>query len=295
MKVFLTGANGFIGSALISELIGNGHQVVGLTRSEDGARTLRKLGAQTHNGSLEDVETLRSGAKQADGVIHCAYDQDLSNMAATAKKETLAIEALAAGLAGSDRPLILTSVAAMGSPAPRQIATEDFFDANSYIPRVSTEVAGEAAIKQGIHVSTIRLSQVHSPVKMGFFSLLLQFAREKRVSAYLGDNTARWAAVHLLDTARLYRLVLERNEAGARFHAVAEEGVAVRQVAELIGQSLNIPAKALTQEEAQAHFGWFGNFVGMDMAATSTVTRKKLNWAPKGPDLANDIALALSL
>ena len=295
MKVFLTGANGFIGSALIPELIGAGHQVLGLTRSEDGARSLRKLGAQAHRGSLEEAATLRAGVSQADGVIHCAYDLDLSNMAETAKKETRAIEALAADLAGSDRPLVITSVAAMGSPAPGQTATEDFFDANSFVPRVSTEVAGEAALRQGVKVSTVRVPQVHSPVKMGFFSRLLHYAREKGVSAYLGDGSTRWAAVHLLDTVRLYRLALERNEAGARYHAVAEEGVPVREVAEMIGAGLQLPTRSLTPEEAKEHFGWFGSFVGLDMPASSTLTRQRLGWTPTGPSLAGDVELALTL
>ncbi len=295
MKVFLTGANGFIGSALIPELIGAGHQVLGLTRSDDGARALRKLGAQAHRGSLEEADILRAGVSQADGVIHCAYDLDLSNMVETAKKETRAIEALAADLAGSDRPLILTSVAAMGSPTPGQMATEDFFNANSHIPRVSTEIAGEAALKRGVQVSTVRVPQVHSPVKLGFFSRLLHYAREKGVSAYLGDGSARWAAVHLLDAVRLYRLALERNEAGSRYHAVAEEGIPVREAAEMIGVGLQLPTKSLTPEEAKTHFGWFSSFVGLDMSASSALTRQRLEWTPQGPSLIGDLELALTL
>ena len=294
MKVSLTGARGFIGTALIPELLGAGHQVLGLTRSEAGAQALTAAGAQAHHGSLEDLDSLRNGASQSEGVIHCAYDQDLSNMEATGKKETQAIEALASGLEESNRPLVITSVAAMGAAYPGQLALEDHFDANTYNPRKTTEIAGNAAVERGIHLSTVRLSQIHSPVKMGFVSMLLYTARQKGVSAYIGDGSVRWAAAHVSDTARLYRLALEKGAQGTRYNAVAEEGVSVREIAEAIGAGLKIPVKSLSAEEAQAHFGWLAMFVGMDMSASSELTQQRLAWKPTGPTLLSDLQQASS-
>lgn len=294
MKVFLTGANGFIGTALIPELIGAGHQVIGLSRSDEGAKKISSAGAEVRKGSLEDLDSLRSGAQAADGVIHCAYDQDLSNMEETGKKETQAIEALADGLSGTDRPLIITSVAAMGAAKPGQLATEDFFDPNTRNPRKTTEIAGAAAASRGVHVSTVRLSQVHSPVKMGLMSQLLRIAKEKGVSAYVGDGSVRWAAVHASDTARLFRLALERDTIGTRYNAVAEEGIALRDIAAAIGSGLNLPVKSLQPDEAASHFGWLGMFVGMDMSASSTQTKEQLQWEPAGPKLLKDLQDVLS-
>ena len=289
MKVFLTGASGFVGSALVSELINGGHEVLGLTRSDAGAHALTAAGVQVRQGSLEDLETLRSGASQADSVIHCAYNNDLSKLDETSRQEGEAIRALGEGLLGSARPLIITSVAAMGAAAPGQLAVEDYYNPNTPNPRKATEIAGAAAAERGINVSIVRLSQIHNTKKVGFASHLLQAAREKGVSAYIGDGSNRWAAAHVLDTARLYRLVLETTGPGSRFNAVAEEGIAVREIAESIGAGLKIPVVSLSPEEAQTHFGWLAMFVGMDMAASSLQTQQQLSWKPTGPGLINDL------
>jgi nucleoside-diphosphate-sugar epimerase len=289
MKVFLTGATGFIGSAIIPELINAGHQVLGLARSDAGANALTAAGAQVHRGSLDDLDSLRSAASQADGVIHCAYNNDLSNIEKTSRVESQAIEALGDGLRGSDRPLIISSVAAMGAAARGQLATEDYYNPNTPNPRKATENAGTAAAEDGVNVSVVRLSQIHSTVKMGFVSQLLRVAREKGVSAYISDGSSRWAAVHVLDTAHLYRLVLEKGGPGARYNAVAEEGIAVREIAEVIGAGLKVPVVSLSREEAKSHLGWLAMFVGMDMSASSLQTQQQLSWQPRGPGLIHDL------
>lgn len=294
MKVFLTGATGFIGSAIIPELIDAGHQVLGLTRSDADANALTAAGAQPHRGSLDDLDSLRDGVSQADGVIHCAYSKDLSNMEETSKQESKAIEALASGLRGSDRPLIITSVAAMGAAAPGQLALEEYYSPNTPNPRKATEIAGATAAEHGVNVSVVRLSQIHNLVKQGFASSLLQVAREKGVSAYISDGADRWAAAHLLDVAHLYRLVLEKHEPGARYNAVAEEGIALREIAEVIGAGLKIPVVSLSLEEAKSHFGWLAMFVGMDMSASSLRTQHQLNWQPTGPGLLHDLEQAFA-
>lgn len=272
MKVFLTGATGFIGSAIIPELINAGHEVLGLTRSDAGANALTAAGAKVHRGGVDDLDSLRNGASQADGVVHCAYNNDLSNMERTSQTESQAIEALSTGLLGSDRPLIISSVAAMGAAAPGQLAVESYYNPNTPNPRKATEIAGEAAAQRGVHVSIVRLPQVHSTVKMGFASQLLRVAREKGVSAYIGNGASRWAAVHVIDTAHLYRLVLEKGVPRARYNAVAEEGIAIRDIAGVIGAGLKVPVVSLSPEEAKTHFGWLAMFVGMDMSASSLQT-----------------------
>jgi nucleoside-diphosphate-sugar epimerase len=289
VKVFLTGANGFIGSALIAELTHAGHSVLGLTRSEEGANTLTNVGAQAYRGSVEDLSSLRKGAEQSDAVIHCAYNNDFSNPEDNDRRETQAIEALSAGLKGSDCPLLITSVVGMGAPAPGQMGTEDFFDPATFNPRKATEIAGAAALDAGINVSIVRLAQVHNIVKQGFVSMLVAIAREKGVSAYMDDGANQWPAIHLLDAVRLYRLALQRHEPGARYHAVDEEGISMRQIAESISAGLKIPVVSLSAEEAMAHFGWFGMFAGMDMPASSAQTRKLVRWLPSGPGMLVDL------
>jgi nucleoside-diphosphate-sugar epimerase len=290
MKVFLTGATGFIGSAIIPELIEAGHQVLGLTRSDAGAESLIAAGADVHPGSLEDLESLRSGAAKSDCVIHCAFDHDFSNLKAISEKEDRAISALGTELVGSDRPLVITSVAAMGIAAPGQLATENHFDPNHPSPRKTTENAGAAVQDRGVSVSVVRLPQVHNTVKQGFVSFLIRVAREKGVSAYIGDGLNRWAAAHVLDVAHLYRLVLEKHEAGSRYNAVAEEGIPLRQIAEVIGKGLRIPVVSLSPEETLPHFGSVGGmFVGADMSASSQQTRQRLGWHPTGPGLIEDL------
>lgn len=287
MRVFLTGATGFLGAALIPELIGAGHHVTGLVRSDAGAKVLAAARADAYHGSLEDVAGLQRGAASADAVIHCAYHHDFSQAERSARLESQAIEALGRGVAGTGRPLIITSVSAMGAAVPGQIATEQGY--NPHNPRSATEIAGKAAAARGANVSIVRLAQVHNTVKQGFVSALAHTARAQGVAAYVGQGANRWAAVHLLDAARLYRLALERGEPGSVYHAVAQEGITLRAIAESIGRTLNLPVRSLSPEAAAAHFGWLALFASMDMAASSANTRQLLGWAPSGPGLLSDV------
>jgi nucleoside-diphosphate-sugar epimerase len=288
MRVFVTGATGFIGSALVPELINAGHQVLGLTRSDAGAKTLLAAGAQVHRGDLEDLESLRSGAAAADGVIHLAFIHDWSKFKENCEIDGRAIEVLGSALAGSDRLLIVTSGTG-GLAAPGRLVTEDVPAPNPpQLPRVSEQTAFSLA-SRGVRASVVRLPQVHDTVRQGLVSYAIAIAREKGVSAYVGDGRNRWPAAHLLDTARLYRLALEKQEAGARYHAVAEEGVPLRDIAEVIGRGLKVPVVAMSPEEAAAHFGWLAMFAGLDLPASSAQTRKQLGWSPTGPGLISDL------
>ena len=289
MRVFVTGSTGFIGSTIVPELINAGHQVLGLTRSDAGAQSLIAAGAEVHRGHLEDLESLRSGAAKADGVIHCAFNHDFSKFVANCEMDRRAIETLGAALTGSDRPLIITSGTGMGSAAPGQPATEDHFDPSHPNPRVASELAGASLSARGVNVSVVRLPQVHNRIKQGLVTYAIAVAREKGVSAYVGDGLNRWPAAHVLDAARLYRLALEKGEAGARYHAVAEEGVPVRDIAEVVGRGLKVPVVALSPEEAAGHFGWLAAFVGWDLLASSAQTQARLGWRPIGPGLIADL------
>lgn len=289
MRVFLTGATGFIGSKIVDELLGAGHKVLGLTRSEAGAQALAAAGAEVHRGDLEDLDSLRRGAAQADAVIHTAFDHDFENFLANCEKDRRAIETLGGALVGTNRPFLITSGTGMGSPGAGALATEDVFNIEHPNPRIASELAGQAMLAKGVHVIVIRLPQVHDPVKQGLISPLVEIARVKGVSAYLGDGTNRWPAAHVLDVAELYRLALEKGAAGARYNAVAEEGVTARDMAEVIGEGLKIPAVSLSAEEAGAHFGWMAAFVGLDMPASSARTRAQLGWRPDGPGLIADL------
>ena len=293
MRVFLTGATGFIGSALIPELVNAGHQVIGLTRSEAGAAALRTAGVEPHRGDLTDLSGLRDGAARADGVIHAAFDHDdFSDFVANCEKDRRAIEALGSALMGSDRPLLITSGIGFGCPAAGQPATEDVFNTDHPNPRIASELAGAALLDQGVNVGVVRLPQVHDTIKQGLITYLIALAREKGVSAYVGDGLTRWSAGPLRDAARLYRLALERREAGARYHAVAEEGVTVRAIAEVIGTGLNVPVTAVAPEATHDHFGWLSAFITLDMPASSAQTRARLDWQPTGPGLLADLARA---
>jgi nucleoside-diphosphate-sugar epimerase len=289
MRVFVTGATGFVGSAIVPELINAGHQVVGLARSDAGAKTLLAAGAQVHRGDLEDLESLRSGAAMSDGVIHCAFNHDFSKFAANCEMDRRAIEAMGDVLVGSDRPLLITSGTGMGNAVPGQPATEDHFDPNHPNPRKASEVAGASVADRGVNVSVVRLPQVHDTVKQGLITYAVQLAREKGVSAYIGDGLNRWPAAHVLDVAHLYRLALEKHKADSRHNAVAEEGVSMREITEVIGRGLKLPVVSLSPEEAPAHFGWLAMFAGFDMPASSAQTRQRLGWRPTGPGLIADL------
>ncbi|MFC3942663.1 NAD-dependent dehydratase [Pseudomonas gingeri NCPPB 3146 = LMG 5327] len=289
MRIFLTGATGFIGSALVPELIRAGHEVTGMARSEVGAQALIEAGAQVHRGDLEDPESLRAGAAEADGVIHAAFDHDFSRFAANCAKDRRAIEALGSALSGSDRPLIITSVASLGSAAPGQLATEDVCNTRHANPRTGSELTVNVLLDAGLNISVVRLPQVHNPFRQGLITPLVAVAREKGVSAYVEAGRNRWAACHLLDVARLYRLALEKGEPGARYHAVGEEGVSSREIAESIGRGLKVPVVSITALEAVTHFGWLEMFVGLDMPASSVLTQSRLDWHPTGPGLIADL------
>ena len=289
MRVFLTGATGFIGSLIVPELLQAGHRVLGLTRSEAGARSLVAAGAEAHRGDIEDLDSLRSGAAESDGVIHTAFNHDFSKFVENCENDRRAIEAMGEALVGSDRPFIITSGTGMGNVVPGQLASEDAFNPNSPNPRRASEIAGIAVAERGVNVSVVRLPQVHDPVKQGLITPLVQIAREKKVSAYLGEGLNRWPAAHVLDVARLYRLALEKRQKGSRYNAVAEEGVPFREVAAVIGRRLKVPVVSLPKDQAAAHFGWLGMFADYDMPASSALTRERLGWQPAGPGLIADL------
>jgi nucleoside-diphosphate-sugar epimerase len=287
MRVFVTGATGFIGTAVVRELIDAGHRVLGLARSDAGAKSLIAAGAQVHRGSLEDLDSLRSGAAAADGVIHTAFIHDFSNYGPAAEADRRAIETLGAVLASTDRPFIVTSGTLL---VQRQgpLATEE--DAhNPSFPRKSEEAA-LALAAQGVRASVLRLPpSVHGNGDHGFVPRLISIAQEKGVSAYIGDGLNRWPAVHRLDAARLYRLVLEKGTAGASYHGVADEGVPTREIAAAIGRGLNVPVVSKSSEEAAAHFGWIGMFLAMDGPASSAQTQERLGWRPVQPGIIADL------
>jgi nucleoside-diphosphate-sugar epimerase len=290
MRILLTGATGFIGSAIVPELINSGHQVLGMTRSEAGARSLIAAGAEVHRGNLEDLESLRNGAARSDGVIHTAFNHDFSKFVANCEMDRRVIEALGSALRGSDRPLIVTSGTGIGNAVAGKPAMEDNPpDPHHANPRVASELAATSMLESGVNVSVVRLPQVHNTFKQGLITPAVAVAREKGVSAYLGDGLNRWPAAHVLDTARLYKLAFEKRQAGARYNAVAEEGVPMRDIAEVIGRGLNVPVVCVSAEEAAEHFGWLAAFVGRDLPASSAQTQQRLGWHPSGPGLIADL------
>jgi nucleoside-diphosphate-sugar epimerase len=290
MRVFVTGATGFIGSRVVNELIAAGHQVLGLCRSEEKAADLAAAGAEVHRGSIDDLDSLREGAARSDGVIHLAFNHDFSKFAANCEDDRRVVKALGSVLAGSDRPLIVTSGTGIANSTPGRPATEHGAVISSdVIPRAASEEAAASVAAAGINVSVVRLPQVHDTVRQGLVTYAIAMARDKGMCAYVGDGHNRWPAAHVLDTARLYRLAIEKAEAGAKYHAVAEEGITHRDIAEAVGRRLKIPVKSIAPQEAQAYFGWLAMFVELDVPASSELTRKKLGWQPAGPGLIADL------
>ena len=289
MRVFVTGATGFIGSAVVRELIDAGHQVLGLSRSDAGSQSLIAAGAQVHRGDIEDLESLRTGAANADAVIHTAFNHDFSKFVENCETDRRVIDALGSELAGTDRTLIVTSGTGMlGSTSGLPVAEDSVKVSSKVIPRAASEEAAAAAAERGCRVIVVRLPQVHDTEKQGLVTYAIRIAREKGVCAYVGDGQNRWPAAHRFDTAHLYRLALEKGVA-ATYHAVAEEGIPVKEICEVVGKGLNVPVVSLTPEQAQAHFGWLAMFAGMDLPASSAQTRKQLGWNPTGPGLIADL------
>jgi nucleoside-diphosphate-sugar epimerase len=279
MRVFVTGAAGFIGSATTQELIAHGHQVLGLARSDANAEALKAAGAEVHRGSLEDLDSLRKGAKETDGTIHLAFIHDFSKFAENGQIDKRAIEAMGDVLEGTNKPFIVTS--GTGLVASGVMITEDMRrEASAHVPRVS-EQTGLAYASRGVRAMVMRLPQVHGVKgKAGLISYLLEGARQKGAAAYIGDGNQRWAAAHRLDVARLYRLALEKGAVDTVYHAVGEEGVPMRQIIEVIGRALNVPVISIKQEDAATYYGPLAMFAGLDMPASSALTQQRLGWKP---------------
>jgi nucleoside-diphosphate-sugar epimerase len=290
MRVFVTGATGFIGSLVVKDLIAAGHQVIGVYRSEEKAPALAAAGAEVYRGSIDDPDSLKDGASRSDGVIHLAFNHDFSKFVANCQTDRRVINALGSVLAGSDRPLIVTSGTAIAKVAPGEPATEDApaITSNDF-PRAASEEATAEAAASGVNTSVVRLPQVHDPERQGLISPWIAIAREKGLLAYIGEGRNRWPAAHISDVARLYRLAIERSEPGAIYNAVAEEGVPARNIAETVGRRLKLPVKSISPEEAGGYFGWLAHLAGRDMPASSAQTQKKLGWRPIGPGLIADL------
>lgn len=288
MRIFMTGATGFIGSALIPELITAGHEVLGLTRSEAGAEKLRAAGAAVLHGNIEDLDSLRRGATDSDGVIHLAFNHDFSQFEKNAADERKAIAALGEALLGSDRPLVVTSGTALAANVDGKPSTEDG-PTSSWNPRAGLESTIKGFTDRGVKTSIVRLAQIHDTRKQGLVPYITAVAREKQVSAYIGQGGNRWPAAHVSDTARLYRLAFERAEPGAIYHAVGEEGISMKAIAEALGRGLNVRVVSIAPEASDAHFGWLSMFAAQDMPSSSVITRAKLNWQPQGPGLIADL------
>ena len=289
MRVFVTGATGHIGSALVPELLQAGHRVTGLARSDKSAAALAAIGAEAHRGDIDDLDSLREGAAQSDGVVHLAYNHDFADFLGSAEKDLRAIEAIGEALVGSDRPFVTTSGTLILSFVEGRLATEH--DTLPAGPRIDSENATIALADKGVRSSVIRLSPlVHSDLDHhGFTSHLIDSARKAGVSAYIGDGSNRWPAAHTLDAALLYRLALENVSPGTRLHGVADEGVPFRDIAEVIGRHLELPVVSISPEQAPDHFGFLAGFAGVDNPTSSELTQKVLDWHPERPGLLADL------
>lgn len=290
MRVFVTGATGFIGSFIVPELLAAGHEVVGLSRSDAGAEALSRAGAKVVRGDVNDLERLRHAAKDADGIIHTAFNHDTSEIKRHSENDRKVVAALGAALAGTARPLVVTSGTGLVRSATGEPVRETDAHATSAVfPRAASEEAADALIEQGANVMVMRLPQVHDTRRQGRIRWHIQIAREQGRVAYVGEGRNRVPAVHVSDAARLFRLALEHGEAGARYHAVAEEGVPLREIAEVIGARLRLPVESITPEEAPDYYGWMAQLAQLDLPATSGATRRRLAWIPTGPDLLTDL------
>jgi nucleoside-diphosphate-sugar epimerase len=288
MRVFMTGATGFVGTEVVRELISSGHEVLGLARSNEAAAALAAIGADAHSGSLENLDSLRSGADTTDAVIHLGINHDFSTFRQNCEIEQHAIEAIGSAIIGSGKPLIVPNGMAGLAPSGQVVTEHDDIPENYRFPRASEQTALRLA-SQGVFASVIRLPQVHNRVKQGLVTLLIEVARSKGVSAYANEGLNRWPAAHVSDVARLFRLVMEAGEAGAKYHAVAEEGVEMRVIAGAISRILRVPMKSVTAEEVRDHFGPLSMFVSEDMPASAIATTKKMQWHPTGPTLITDL------
>jgi nucleoside-diphosphate-sugar epimerase len=292
MRIFVTGATGFVGSAVVQELIGAGHDVRALVRSDEGAKQVAQWGASVRRGDLEDLDNLARGAEEADGVIHTAFNHDFSRFAANSAMDRRAIETIGGVLEGSDRPLIVTSGLALLASGRRALESDEGPEPSPAFPRAS-ESAAAALAARGIRVAVVRLPpSVHGEGDRQFVPILVRLAREKRMAAYVGDGRNRWAAVHRLDAARVFRLAIERAAIDGPYHAVAEEGIPFREIAEAIGRGVGVPVASKSGDEAKEYFAWFAGFAGMELSASSDRTRSVLGWEPTGPGLLDDIANA---
>jgi nucleoside-diphosphate-sugar epimerase len=288
MRIFVTGAPGFIGSRLVPELIGAGHSVLGLTRSEKGAEALQKMGAEVKHGNIEALDSLRQGAADSDGVIHLAFNHDFSQFQTNCDNDHKAIVAIGEVLQGSNRPFVITSGTAIASNVDGKPSTEDGPTA-AWNPRAASEAATRELAERGVNTSVVRLPQVHDTYKQGLVPYVTMTARQKGKSVYVGDGSNRWPAAHVSAVAQLYRLAFEKAERGAIYHAVDEEGISMKAIAEALGRGLKVPVASIKPEEVAEHFGWLGHFIGHDMPSSSAITRKKLGWTPTGPGLIADL------
>jgi nucleoside-diphosphate-sugar epimerase len=292
MRIFVTGATGFVGSAVVQELIGAGHEVLALVRSDAGAKQLKAWGADVHRGDLEDLDQLARGAASADGVIHCAFNHDFSRFEANSAMDRRAIDTLGGALEGSERPLIVTSGLALLAPGRLALESDEGPQPTRAFPRAS-EAAAAALAARGVHAAVVRLPpSVHGEGDHGFVPILVRLAQEKRAAAYIGEGRNRWAAVHRLDAARVYRLAIERGAADGPYHAIAEEGIPFREIAGAIGRGIGVPVESKSGDAAKEYFAWFEMFAGMDLAGSSARTRALLGWEPTRPGLLDDIANA---
>lgn len=289
MRVFLTGATGFVGSRIVPALLAEGHEVLGLARSASGVRQLEAAGARAHFGTIEDLKSLQEGAERADAVIHTAFNHDFANYAANCEKDSRAITALGAALRGSDRPLIVTSTTVLGDSGNGEPALEAVFNVNAPIPRVATERAARAVLASGVDVRIVRLPQVHDECKQGLITFYIGHARLSGLAAFVDKGEDRWSAAHITDVAKLFAAVLQRGARGENYHAVAEPGVPFLDIAAAVSAVLDVPLVSLPHNEAESHFGWLSMYIGKHGAATSDWTKVRLGWEPTGPSLIADL------